>query len=259
MPAGSTMATIQQRGHLLVGVDQTTLYFGYRDASGNLVGFDDDVARQVANAIFGNPDAIRFTVITSAQRIPDVRSGVVDMVADNMTITCDRLQLVAFSSDYYNAGMTILVPSNSHVTSIGQLGGQRVCAAAGTTSINEVGTFRQLIPVAVPNWTDCLVLLQQGRVAAISTDNSVLIGLAHQDPDTTMISRPFTCEPHGLAMSNAPQKRDFVRFVNGVLQQMRTDGEWQRLYDHWVGPHLGAQAPPPPQYNVAVEQTCPWL
>lgn len=259
MPAGSTMATIQRRGFLRVGVDQTTLFFGYRDASGNLVGFDDAVAQQVAKAIFGNPNAIRYTAITSAQRIPDVQGGVVDLVADNMTITCDRLRQVAFSSDYYNAGQTILVPTNSHVTSIAQLSGQRVCAAAKTTSINEVGTFSQLIPVAVPNWTDCLVMLQEGQVAAISTDNSVLVGLKNQDPDTTMLPRPFTCEPHGLAMSNAPAARDFVRFVNGVLEQMRTDGEWQRLYDEWVAPHLGPQAPPPPQYGVAVEQTCPWL
>jgi polar amino acid transport system substrate-binding protein len=259
MPAGSTMATIQQHGFLRVGVDQTTLWFGYRDAAGSLAGFDDDVARQVAKAIFGNPDAVRFTVITSAQRIPDIRHGVVDLVADNMTITCGRLQLVAFSADYYNAGQTILVPVSSHVTGIGQLDGQRVCAAAGTTSVNEIGTFPRLTPVSAPNWTDCMVLLQQGQVAAISTDNSVLIGLAHQDPDTTMISRPFTCEPHGLAMSNAPGARDFVRFVNGVLEQMRTDGEWQRLYNYWIAPHLGPQALPPPQYGVAVEQTCPWL
>jgi polar amino acid transport system substrate-binding protein len=258
MPAGSTMAAIQRRGYLRVGVDQTTLFFGYRDAAGNLVGFDDAVAQQVAKAIFGNPNAIRYRVITSAQRIPDVRNGVVDLVADNMTITCARLRLVAFSSDYYNAGQTILVPANSHVTSVAQLGGQRVCAAAGTTSINEIGKFPQLTPVAVPNWTDCLVMLQQGQVAAISTDNSVLAGLQQQDPDTTMVKRPFTCEPHGLAMSNAPHARDFVRFVNGVLEQMRTDGEWQRLYDKWVSPHpgLGPQAPPQPQYNVAVEQTC---
>ncbi|HXT90096.1 MAG TPA: glutamate ABC transporter substrate-binding protein [Trebonia sp.] len=260
MPTGSTMAAIKQRGYLRVGVDQTTLYFGYRDSSGNLVGFDDAVAQQVAKAIFGDPNKIRYTVITSAERIPDVQHGVVDLVADNMTITCARLQLVAFSADYYNAGMTILVPTNSHVTDIGQLGGQRVCAAAGTTSINEVGRHTQLIPVSVPNWTDCLVMLQKGQVAAISTDNSVLVGLASQDPDIAMPkTSPFTCEPHGLAMSNAPQARDFVRFVNGVLAQMRTDGEWQRLYDQWVKPHLGKQVQPQPQYNVAVEQTCSWL
>jgi polar amino acid transport system substrate-binding protein len=261
MPAGSTMATIRHRGYLVVGVDQTTRYFGYRDPHGNLVGFDDDVARQVAQAIFGTPNAVRFVVITSAQRIPFVQNGTVDLVADNMTITCARLQKVAFSSDYYNAGMTILVPSNSHVTNIGQLGGQRVCAAAGTTSINEVGQLvPHPIPVSVQNWTDCLALLQQGQVAAISTDNSVLVGLQSQDPQTTMPrTAPFTCEPHGLAMSRSPSSRDFVRFVNGVLEKMRTDGEWQKLYNYWAAPtRLGTQAPPPAQYNVAVEQTCSW-
>jgi len=261
MPAGSTMAKIYHQGYLVVGVDQTTEFFGYRDSAGNLVGFDDAVAQQIGEAIFGDvPHAIRLVAITSAERIPDVRNGTVNLVADNMTITCDRLQQVAFSSDYFNAGQTILVPSNSHVTSIGQLGGQKVCAAAGTTSVNEIGKQRpEPVPVAVPNWTDCLNLLQQGWVAAVSTDNSVLAGLAAQDPDTTLITRPFTCEPHGLAMSIAPGARDFVRFVNGVLEQMRTDGEWQRLYNLWVAPHLGPQAPPPPQYGVAVEQTCPWL
>jgi polar amino acid transport system substrate-binding protein len=263
MPAGSTMATIQKRGYLVVGVDQTTRYFGYRDGQGNLVGFDDDVARQVAQAIFGNkPNTIHYVVITSAQRIPFVQNGTVDLVADNMTITCDRLKMVAFSSDYYNAGMTILVQSNSGVTSIGQLGGKRVCAAHGTTSINEVGQLvPHPIPVSVQNWTDCLALLQQGQVAAISTDNSVLVGLQSQDPQTIIPkTAPFTCEPHGLAMSRDPSKRDFVRFVNGVLEKMRTDGEWQALYRYWTAPtQLGPQSPPPPQYNVAVEQTCSWL
>lgn len=263
MPAGSTMANIYHRGYLVVGVDQTTKYFGYRNASGDLVGFDDDVARQVAQAIFGDPNKIQFVVITSGQRIPFVQNGTVDLVADNMTITCARLQQVAFSSDYYNAGMTILVPSSSGVTSISQLGGHRVCAAHGTTSINEIHQLKTPIPVSVQNWTDCLVLLQQGQVAAISTDNSVLVGLQSQDPQTTIpATAPFTCEPHGLAMSLDPSKRDFVRFVNGVLEKMRTDGEWQHLYNIWaarpLGPLVGPQTPPPPQYNVAVEQTCSW-
>ena len=265
MPAGSTMAKIQARGYLLVGVDQTTLGFGYRNAQGQLVGFDDSVAQQVAQALFGNSNAIRYVVITSAQRIPDVRSGVVDLVADNMTITCHRLEQVAFSEDYYNAGQTLLVPSNfphAASASMSQLAGQRVCAAAGTTSINTVGSYIKqygVIPVSVPNWTDCLVMLQQGQVAAISTDNSVLIGLQHQDANTVMSTKMLSCEPHGLAMSNASQARDFVRFVNGVLEQMRTAGEWQRLYNQEVLPYLGRQAQPQAEYNVAVEQACSWL
>ena len=260
LPAGSTMAAIYARHYLRVGVDQTTQFFGYRYPDGTLNGFDIQVADDIAKAIFGTAAGhIRYTVITSAQRIPDIQHGTLDIVADSMTITCDRLAKVAFSSDYFNAGQTILVPASSPVTNIRQLGGKRVCAAAGTTSIAAIAQVPHVLPVAVQNWTDCLVMLQQGQVEAISTDNSVLAGLQVQDPQTVIPkTAPFTCEPHGLAMSKSPGARDFVRFVNGVLEQMRTDGEWQRLYDQWVAPQLGQQTPPPAQYNVAVPNSCPW-
>jgi len=258
MPAGSSMAAIYRQGYLRVGVDQTTQFFGYRYPDGTLDGFDIEVANDIAKAIFGAPGHIRYTVITSAQRIPDIQHKTLDLVADSMTITCDRLARVAFSTDYFNAGQRLLVLTNSGVTNIDQLGGQRVCAAAGTTSITGIAAVPHVIPVAVQNWTDCLVMLQQGQVQGISTDDSVLAGLAVQDPQTWLVGPKFTCEPHGLAMSKAPSARDFVRFVNGVLEQMRTDGEWQRLYDQWVEKPLGKQTPPPPQYNVAVPRSCPW-
>ncbi len=96
------------------------------------------------------------------------------------------------------------------------------------------------------NFTDCLVLLQQGDVAAISTDNAILAGLATQDPWTEIVGPVFTSEPYGLAISK--QHPDFVRFVNAVLQQMRTDGQWAADYRHWVGTPV--PAPPRAQYKA---------
>ena len=101
------------------------------------------------------------------------------------------------------------------------------------------------IPVAVTYWTDCLVLLQQGDVAAISTDDSILDGLAAQDPWTKLIGPRLTDEPYGLAISK--QHPDFVRFVNAVLQQLRTDGQWAASYAHWVGTPV--PSPPPARYG----------
>jgi len=97
----------------------------------------------------------------------------------------------------------------------------------------------------VPYWTDCLVLLQQGDVAAVSTDDSILAGLEAQDPFTKIIGPSLADEPYGLAISN--KHPDFVRFVNAVLAQMRADGQWARSYRQWVGPT--APAPPPVQYQ----------
>jgi polar amino acid transport system substrate-binding protein len=250
MPAGSTMAAIRKRGKLIVGVDQTTYLFGYRDPlTGQLEGFDIDIARAIAQAIFGSPDNIEFRAITSAQRIPFVQKGLVDLVSDSMTITCAREQYVDFSTDYFNAGQRVLVPSNSPAHSIADLGGKKVCAAAGTTSIQTIAAEpSRPIPVTAPNWTDCLVMLQQNQVAAISTDDSVLAGLAIQDPQTKLIGPRFTSEPHGLAMSK--KSPDLVRFVNAVLEQMKTDGRWTALYRKWIGTRLGSiPAPPAPSYR----------
>jgi polar amino acid transport system substrate-binding protein len=250
MPAGSTMAAIYKRGYLRVGVDQTIYLDSYRDPlTGQLEGFDIDVARQIAQAIFGNPDQIEFKAINSSQRIPVIENGQADIVVDSMTITCARLQDVDFSTDYFNAGQQVLVPSTSTVTGIGDLHGKKVCAASGTTSIQEIQAQpSHPIPVSAPTWTDCLVMLEQGQVAAISTDNSVLAGLQAQDPQTKLVGPLFTFEPHGIAISK--KSPDLVRFVNAVLEQMRTDGTWTALYQKWFGTRLGpVPAPPAPSYS----------
>jgi polar amino acid transport system substrate-binding protein len=244
---GSFMAKIRARGHLIAGVDQSTYHFGFLNPlDGKIEGFDIDMVRAVAAAIFGNPNAVIFKAISDAQRIQDVRSGVVDIVAHTMTINCERLQKVDFSSVYFDAGQRVLVPSNSRATSLADLGGKKVCATSTSTSIDNIRAAPSH-PIAVPvtYWTDCLVLLQQGDVAAISTDDSILAGLKAQDPWTKIVGPRFTSEPYGLAISQ--QHPDFVRFVNAVLQQMRTDGQWTADYRHWVSTQV--PAPPAARYK----------
>jgi polar amino acid transport system substrate-binding protein len=248
MPAGSFMAQIAQRGRLIVGVDQNTFLFGYRDAStGEIQGFDIDIARAVAAAIFGTADGhIQLVAITSAQRIPYVSQGKVDIVADTMTMNCDRWQQVDFSSQYYAAGQRVLVPGSSTAKSIDDLGHQKVCAAAGSTSIANIAAAKSKpIPVSVLDWTDCLVMLQQGQVAAISTDDTILAGLQKQDPTTKLVGPPFTSEPYGMAI--AKTHPDFVRFVNAVLENLRDNGGWSAIYSRWLG---GSATPPAAQYQA---------
>jgi polar amino acid transport system substrate-binding protein len=238
---GSFMAKIRARGYLIAGVDQSTYHFGFLNPlDGQIEGFDIDMIRAVAQAIFGNPDKVEYKAISDAQRIPDVISGAVDIVAHTMTITCARLQQIDFSSVYFDAAQRVLVLKNSAARSLAALAGQKVCATTGSDSLAVIAKNRA-IPVAVPFWTDCLVLLQQGDVAAISTDDSILAGLAAQDPWTMLVGPRLTDEPYGLAISK--QHPDFVTFVNAVLEQLRTDGQWAASYAHWIGHPV----PAPPQ------------
>jgi polar amino acid transport system substrate-binding protein len=245
-PAGSTMAAIYHRGYLIVGIDQTIPFLAYRDpATGQVDGFDVALARQVAKAIFGNEDAVSFVAVTPAQRKYVIQHHEADILASPTTITCDRLAWADFSTDVLNGYQRVLVPSASAVRGIGDLGGQKVCAAAGTTSIHTIGVQpSHPIPVAAPTWSDCLVMLQQGQVAAISTTDTILAGLQAQDPQTKIVGPDLTREPQGLAMPK--QAKDLVRFVNAVLEQMRTDGEWALLYKQYFGARLQPRVPTPP-------------
>ncbi|MCW2849165.1 MAG: putative transporter substrate-binding protein [Marmoricola sp.] len=251
MPAGSYMRKIQQRGRLIAGVSADTLLLGARNPiSGQIEGFDIDLLHAVSRAIFGDPDKIELRVITAADRLPVLQSSSVDIVARNMTITCARWKDIAFSTEYYRSGQKVLVKlgektvSGGRVTGMRDLVGKKVCAPNGSTSMDKLRTFTGLQPVGSDTHTGCLVLFQQGSVDAITGDDTVLAGLAAQDPYAQVVQAPaFTAEPYGLGINK--DNVDFVRFVNGVVAKMKSDGEWARSYQRWLADSLG-KAPAPP-------------
>jgi polar amino acid transport system substrate-binding protein len=255
MPAGSTMARIQARGRLIAGVSADTLLLGSRDpVSGEIKGFDIDMLRAVSQAIFGNPNKIDLRVITSAQRLPVLEAGSVDIVARNMTITCDRWKEIAFSSEYYRSGQNVLVrrgdksKNGGPITGMADLVGKKVCAPNATTSMEKLLTFAGVVPVGADTHTGCLVLFQEAKVDAVIGDATVLAGLVAQDPYAVVVDAPaFTAEPYGLGFNSA--NVDFVAFVNGVLAQMRADGRWTRSYDTWLAGALGPASIPVAVYG----------
>ena len=259
MPAGTYMRKIQDRGRLIAGVSADTLLLGARNPlNGQIEGFDIDMLKAVSKAIFNDPNKIEYRVITTAQRIPaletPVEKGGVDIVARAFTINCARWQQIGFSTEYYRAGQKVLVAKGATVNgvpvrSIADLKDNKVCAPNGSTSLDKLKTYPGLIPVGSDTHTGCLVLFQQGKVDAITGDDTILAGLAAQDPYATVVKSPaFTVEPYGLGVSK--EHPDFVRFVNGVLDQMRTDGQWTKSYDTWLKGPLGpAPAPPAAVYG----------
>ena len=245
MPAGTYMATIQKRGRLIAGVSADTMLLGSRNPlNGQIQGFDIEMLKAVSKAIFGDPNKIEFRVITTAQRIPALTDGSVDIVARAMTITCARWEQIDFSTQYYQAGQKVLVAKGSAVRRMEDLKGKKVCAPNGSTSMDKLRTFTGLIPVGSDTHTGCLVLFQQGKVDAITGDDTILAGLAAQDPYASVVAAPaFTSEPYGLGISR--KNPDFVKFVNGVLAQMRADGQWTTAYNAWLKEAIGP-APTPP-------------
>lgn len=247
LPGGSTMAQIRDRGSLVVGVSADTLQMSARNPlTGQIEGFDVDILREVSRAIFGDPDRLQFRVITAGQRIDVLTSGEVDLVARTFTITCDRWEEIAFSAEYLRSGQGLLVALGSEPSSIEAMEG-RVCAPAGTTTLERLEELGSVEAVPAPTHGQCLALFQQGAVDGISGDDTILAGFAAQDPYASVLPETISEEPYGIGV--AAQDIDMVRFVNGVLEQITADGTWASIYDRWLGAIGEAPTPPAPEYG----------
>ncbi|TDD18189.1 glutamate ABC transporter substrate-binding protein [Kribbella turkmenica] len=247
MPPGTYMAKIKARGRLIAGVSADSLNLGSRNpVTGVIEGFDIDMIKAVARAIFGtDKGTVELRVISSPQRIPVLQKEQVDIVARNMTINCNRWKDIAFSAEYYRSGQKTLVPLDSTAKSLDDLDGKTICAPAGSTSLDNLKDKNpQAIPVTADTDTGCLALFQSGKAYGITGDDTVLAGDVAQDPYARVLPERFSDEPYGLGMSL--KHPEFVRFVNQVLAQIKADGTWMASYTKWLQPALGKLASPPP-------------
>ncbi|GLF93658.1 glutamate ABC transporter substrate-binding protein [Streptomyces yaizuensis] len=261
---GPAVRAIKERGKLIVGVDQNSYRWGYRDpATGDLKGFDIDLARAIAKDLLGSEDAVIFRAVPTNQRIPALDDERVDLVVRTMTINCDRIKQVAFSTAYFRTGQQVLAPKSSPITGYDDsLRGRRVCTAEGSTAYEALqresrgAVFRDERDdtaadedvLTVPNQLDCLVRLQEGLADAVVTDSALAAGQAAQDPAVELKGEPFTTEYYGVAAKLG--KDDLVRRVNRVLEEYRSGGGWTEAYGRWLAGDLpGTPEPPAPKYH----------
>ncbi|SEC46380.1 amino acid ABC transporter substrate-binding protein, PAAT family [Streptomyces sp. 2224.1] len=251
---GAAVKRIKERDQLVVGVDQNTYRWGYRNPStGTLEGFDIDLAQAVAEDILGPHPHVVFKTVPTNQRIPALQKRAVDMVVRTMTINCARKQQVAFSTSYFQAGQQVLAPIDSAIKAFdASLRGRRVCTAAGSTgeaALRAQAHGAQVL--TVPSQLDCLVRLQLGQADAVVTDSALAAAQAAQDPRVELKGKPFTDESYGVAMNK--NDTDLVRRVNKVLDDYRGgggDSAWMRAYRKWLKADLpGISGPPAPQYR----------
>jgi polar amino acid transport system substrate-binding protein len=246
--ADAAVANIRARGRLIVGLDIGSNLFSFRDPiTGEITGFDVDIAGEVARDIFGSPSQVEYRILSSDERITALEKSEVDVVVKTMTITCERRKQVNFSTVYLDATQRILASRDSPITQPSDLSGKRVCVARGTTSLHRI---REIAPppivVEVVNWADCLVTLQQRQVDAISTDDSILAGLVSQDPYLHIVGPNMGTQPYGVGIKL--DNTGLVRFVNGTLERIRRDGTWNALYRKWLTVLGPAPAPPSARY-----------
>jgi glutamate transport system substrate-binding protein len=253
-PADSTLGKIQAAGEIKIGVKYDVPPFGFKNPQNDEIeGFDVDFGKAVAEKLGVEP---RFVEAISDNRIPFLQDGRVDLVLSTMTINAERAQEIEFSEPYYIARGRILVPQDSDIAGVDDLGGRKVCTALGSTYEE---TLREQAPEAdlrlVDTYSECLELVQNGAVDAVSTDDVILTGMIIQDDSLKLTEgEPLTTEPYGAGIKKG--ETEVKEFVDGVLEEYKSGGGWAEAYEKWVGQYTDEpQEPPTMTLEEAIEAT----
>jgi polar amino acid transport system substrate-binding protein len=230
------LADIKAKGVLVAGVKDAVVPFGYVDEqSKQIVGFDVDICREIANKMGVK---LELKPVTSATRIPQLSEGMVDIAACTMTRKVSREDVIDFSITYFMDGQKLLVKKGSNIKSYKDLAGKKVGTAKGSTSeINMRNIQPKCTVLSFEGYPEAFLALKQGKVAAVTTDSVILIGLKGSDENPEkweIVGDFFSREPYGIGVrENESNLRDFV---NKSLMEMWNDGTYKKIYEKWLGP-----------------------
>lgn len=238
-----TLRRIRDSGAILVGVREASVPFSFLDAQKQPQGYSVDLCLRIADAIKAELKLprleVRFVPVSSANRIPMLKDGKIDLECGSTTNTRDRQKEVAFAYTTFVAGIKMLAKKSSNIGSVEDLRGRKVVVTTGTTSekmivaLNDERALRLEI-LRAKDHNESFRMVEQGAAVAFPMDDVLLYGLvskAARPDDYAVVGRYLSVEPYAIML-----RRDdpaFERLVNRTLNELFLSGEIRRYYAKW--------------------------
>lgn len=233
--AGSTIDSILKRNELRCGIDSGYIPFEMTDKSGRFIGFEIDLAREMAKAM-----GVKFVPVNMAFDgiIPALKTDKIDIITAGMTVTQERNLQVNFADPFITVGQTVIV-NDKHE---GKVKTYRDLNTPEYTIVSKLGTTgeqaaKRYLPKAnyksFETETDAALAVVNGQADAMVYDlpfNSIFMA-DHGGGKMFFLNKPFTYEP--LAWGIRKNDPDFLNFLNNFLRQIKNDGRYEKLYSKW--------------------------
>jgi len=207
---GSTLETVRKRGYLIAGVNSSNAGWAYLKPSGNYEGFEIELAKALATAVFGDPTKVQFRPLTSKERFTALQTGEVDVLIRTATFTLTRDTDLAlnFTSPYFYDGQSFLVRKDSGVKTVDDLDGATIAVLTGSTgeiTLSDIMAARGLkyTPLLFESLDELKNAFFSGRADAWTSDKSSLAATASSYPnakDYVTLEATVSKEPLAMAV-----------------------------------------------------------
>ena len=239
----STLDKMRSSGAVTMGVRESSGALSYTLGDGKYAGFHVEICNNVLRDIQKQLNLktldIKYSPVTSQNRIPLLQNGTVDIECGSTTNNATRQKDVAFAVTTYVEEIRIAVKANSGITSLNQLNGKKVATTTGTTSVqllrkHERATGVNFEEVFGKDHADSFLLLESGRADAFVMDGSILAGNianAKNPADFRIVGEVIAVEPIAIMMRT--DDPTFKKAVDDSIIKMMKDGTLTKLWDKW--------------------------
>lgn len=249
--AGTAMAELAEAGKIKIGVKYDQPGLGFKRAGQDApTGFDVEIGKILA-ANLGIPASdIQWVETISDNREPFLQKGTVDFVVATYSITDERREVVGQAGPYYVTGQQILVRKGSDIRGPDDVRGEQVCSVTGSTSLEQIEA-KGARGVGFETYSQCRDQVLDGAVGAMTTDGSILLGYAAENPDELeVVGEPFSEERYGVGYSK--DDPELCQFIVGTLTEAQENGNWAKAFEATLG-KSGVDTPEPPKMDPCEE------
>jgi glutamate/aspartate transport system substrate-binding protein len=246
-----TLSKIKEGGVIVLGVRQAAVPFSYYDDKQNTIGYSQDIALSIVEAIKRKLNLPNLTVktlpITPQNRIPLVQNGTVDIECGATTHDVQRSKQAGFSNTIFVIGTRLLTRKDSGIKDFADLKGRTVVTNAGSTSeqiLRRLNQEQQLGATITTqkDLSESFLTLSTGRADAFMIDDALLAGerAKSADPeDYVIVGKPQSKEAYACMF----RKDDpaFKQIVDDTIAHLQTSGQADALYKKWFQSPIAPQ------------------
>jgi len=238
-----TLKKVQDTGAITMGVREASIPMSYLDDKQQFVGYHIDVCNRVIDDLRKNlklPNLkVNLQAVTSANRIPLMQNGTIDIECGSTTNTVARQQQVAFALTTFISDVRILTKANSSIKTVADLNNKPLAVTTGTTSVQliraqEQGKNLNITEVFGKDHAESFLLLETDRAVAFALDDYLLAGFRARSNNPAayvFLDQPLRTEP--IAIMIRKDDPDFKKAVDDSIRSMMRSGELERIYSKW--------------------------